>query len=96
MDVTIVVNILAERLHFIFLVAVGFSLRFSTSNGYMKISHKLCNLKDAATRTNACLYLFGQVLFGTGGQKSLNLCKINLERQITQSSIKKVKTLRWT
>ena len=32
------------------IVAAGFSLRFSSSNGYMEISHKLRNLKVAATQ----------------------------------------------
>jgi hypothetical protein len=55
------------------MVAAGFSLRFSPSDGCMRVSRKLRNLKDAATRPN--------VQFGTGGHKSLNLgyrfsCKI--------------------
>ncbi len=32
------------------IVAAGFSLRFSSSNVYMEISHKLRNLKVAATQ----------------------------------------------
>ncbi len=49
-------------------VAAGFSLRFLSPNGYMKILRKLRNLKVAATRPN--------VPFGTGGRKSLNLGEI--------------------
>ena len=47
------------------IVAVGFSLRFSSSNGHMEIPYKLRNLKIAATRPN--------VQFGMGGLKSSNL-----------------------
>ncbi len=47
------------------IVAAGFSLRFSSSNMYMEISHKLRNLKVAATRPN--------VQFGMGGLKPLKL-----------------------
>jgi hypothetical protein len=46
-------------------VAAGFSLRFSSSGEYMKISRNLRNLKDAATSPN--------ITFDTGGLKSLNL-----------------------
>jgi hypothetical protein len=49
---------------FYFIVAAGFSLRFSTFDGCMLISRKSRNLKDAATRPN--------VPFGTGRHKSLN------------------------
>jgi len=47
------------------IVAAGFSLRFLPFDVCMRISRKLRNLKDAATRPN--------VPFGTGGYKSLNL-----------------------
>jgi hypothetical protein len=46
------------------MVAAGFSLRFSTTNWCMRISHKLRNLKDAATRPN--------ILFDTNMHKSFN------------------------
>ena len=49
------------------LVAVGFSLRFKLSDGCMRVSRKLRNLKDAPTCPN--------VPSGTGGHKSLSLCK---------------------
>ena len=44
------------------IVAAGFSLRFSSFNECMRISHNLRNLKDAATRSN--------VPFGTAWYKS--------------------------
>jgi len=47
------------------IVAAGFSLRFSSFDECMKISRKLRNTKDVATRPNAP--------FGTGGHKPLNL-----------------------
>jgi hypothetical protein len=46
--------------------------RFPSSDEDMTILCKLRNLKVAATRPNTRLYLFGQVPFGTGRQKSLN------------------------
>ena len=49
------------------LVAVGFSLRFKLSDGCMRVSRKLRNLKDAPTCPN--------VPSGTGGHKALRLCK---------------------
>jgi hypothetical protein len=48
-----------------FIVAAGFSLRFTTSDDCIYIYHKLRNLKDAATRQN--------VPFVTSGHKLLNL-----------------------